>query len=356
MTQNPIVSKNPIVRKVVDGAAKNDILQLVVSRQLPLTEEEYLESLVYAMKHETFKIQALERLKEITESTKLNYVEKHEANPRVAFYILLESLNNHQTSIISKIIQNQMLPTDFLIKIAEKGDTATLELLLDNQIKLIAYPEIMEIMEKNPAITNFIQGKIHEIRSFYLTNESAAEIAVEDVLDDLKETMLLEDEQKAEQDTEEDEENMDISTVVEQKARNLIQEINNMSISERIKLALTGSKTQRMILIKDSNKMVSLAVMESPKLSIDEVAILAKNKSMPGEIIAKIARNREWTKNYPIVLELVQNPKTPIKSSLAFIKQLHLQDLRQVTQNRNINPVIRSLALNFYAQKTGIKQ
>ncbi len=364
MTPVQLISRNPIVRKIADGDAKDDILQMVVGRQLPLTEEEYLESLVFVMKHEMFKLQALECLKELTDSTKLSYVERRDGNPRVSYYILLESLNAHQTAIIGKIIQNQTIPPEFLIKIAEKADTAILEMLLENQIKLIAYPEIMEAMEKNPTITNFILGRIHEIRTFYLSKENAAEIPLEAVIDDLKETMLLDGEKKNGEEGEEndsesesdEEEDMDIALVIEKKAKSLIQEINNMSISERIKLALGGTKTQRMVLIKDSNKMVSLAVIESPKISIDEISILSKNKSLPSEIIAKISINREWTKNYPIMLELVQNPKTPIKSALSFIKQLHIQDLRQVTVNRNINPVIRSLAINFYSQKTGTKK
>ncbi|MCP5051402.1 MAG: hypothetical protein GY940_29820 [bacterium] len=360
MTAIQLVSKNPIVRKIADGEAKEDIFDLLMAKQLPFTEEEYLESLVFAMNTDTVKSQALEHLKAISESTKSGYLEKIRANHRVAFYILLEALGWKNSALIAKVVKNQALPHGFLLKIAEKGNEAMMEMLLDNQIKLIAYPEIMEVMEKNPAITKFIQGRIDSLREYYLTKESAEEIAAEDVLEDVRETLTLEQKKAAEsgeeEDDGEDQDSLDSLDLIEEKALTTLQEINNMTISERVKLAMTGTKTHRMILIKDNNKMVSLAVLECPKISPDEISILAKNKSLPGELVAKIARNREWTKNYSIALELVKNPKTPIKDALSFINKLHIRDLRGVSKDKNMNPVIRNLAVNLFSQKSGVKR
>jgi hypothetical protein len=365
MTKQPVqlISRNPIVIKIAEGSATDEVLEMLVHKQLPLTEEESLESLVFAMKTEGFKTQALELLKHISDSTKSSYVDKREASHRVAFYILLEALNWKKDSAIAKIIKNQIFPADFLVRIAQRGDPEMLEMLLENQIKLIAYPEIMEAMTKNPKITKFVLGRIQEIREYYLEQNIAEEIPAEEVLDEIKETLLKEQEnnpdalsQDDESDVEEDLDSLEGLEEVEQKALTTLQEINNMNIAERIKLAFNGNKTHRMILIKDTNKMVSLAVIESPKLSIDEVTQILKNKSIAGEIIGKIARNREWTKNYPVILELVQNPKTPVKDALSYIKKLHYRDLRQLTRNKNVSPVIRNLAFNYFSQKSGINK
>lgn len=372
MNEIRIVSKNPIVKKIADSDAKEDILEMLVARQLPFTEEEYLESLVFAMKTEAFKSKALEHLKEIKDGTKTSYVEKSGANHRVAFYVLLESLNWNKPAVVAKIIHNQAFPVEFLLKIAEKGSEAMLEMLLDNQIKMIAYPEIMDDIEKNPHCTNFIKGRIKELREYYLIGAKAEEIPAEEVMEDIKEVLTMEQEaanKQQTQDTAEAEEDsnledededfdddLDSLEDMEEKALTTLQEINQMNVSERIKLALSGTKTHRMILIKDPNKMVSLAVMESPKLSIDEVAVLAKNKSLAGELITKIANKREWTKNYPIMLELVQHPKTPVKQALSFVKKLHYRDLRMLTRNKNVNPVVRTLAVNYFTQKSGVNK
>lgn len=350
-----LISKNPLVQKIADEKANDELLELLLSKQLPFTEEEYLESLVFTVKNEKLKDKALSLLKKISESTKTNYIEKSKANHRVAYFLVLEALGKKNLKIITKVIQNQALPYEFLLKIAEKGDIAMLDSLLDNQIKLIAYPQIMDFMELNPEITNYIKGKVQEIREFYLKDGVAEEIPLEEVLDDVKE--IFTEGVATEEEMEEGEEELaEVPLdVVEEKALTELQMINKMSVSERMRLALVGNKTQRAILIKDRNKMVMTAVIESPKLSKDEVVLYVRNKSIPGEIIARIANSREWTKNYQIVLGLVKNPKTPVKSALGFIKTLHLRDLQLLLKDRNISPVIRNLAINFYQQKTKTK-
>jgi hypothetical protein len=359
MAQIKLISRNPLVRKIVEGEAKPEMLDMLFARQLPFTEEEYLESLVFLITNEKYKSKALAQLKKINESTKLTYIEKSEASHRVSYFILLEALGWKNNKIISKAIHNQAMPVEFLMKIAEKGDSSMLEMLLENQIKLIAYPDILELMENNPQINNFIKGKIKEVREFYLKAEAAEAIPAEEVLDDVKEVIVREQsdikekdkEATAEDDQKEEADSIEGLKEVEQKTLTTLQEINNMSISERIKLALTGSKTHRMILVKDSNKMVSLSVLESPKITPDEIIILAKNKSIASDIIARISRNREWIKNYSVIVELVQNPKTPVKSALSFVNRLHVRDLKLLSRNKNTSPVIREFASNLYSHR-----
>jgi len=355
MTEIKLVSKNPIVKKIAEGEAKQDMLDMVAARQMPFTEEEYLESLVFLLTNNNLKSTALKHLKSIPESTKLSYIEKSEANHRVGYFIVLEALSGKSHKLISKAIHNQALPVEFLMKIAEQGDTSVLEMLLDNQIKLIAYPEIMEIMEKNPGISNFIKGKINEIREFYLQADTAEEILAEEVLEEVTE-IIEQDQREGKETAKEGEEAEELAgrdklAGAKEKTMTTLQEINQMSISERIKLALIGSKTHRMILVKDPNKMVSLAVLESPKITTDEVIILAKNKSIGTDIIGRIARNREWIKNYSVIVELLGNPKTPVKDALTFVNRLHNMDLKLLSNNKNTSPVIREFAANLFSQR-----
>lgn len=352
-----IISKNPLVKKIVDGTAGQDLIDMLLDKQLPFTEEEYLEVLVFLLKDEILRDRASVRLKEIPDNVKTAYIEKPEANHRVAYYIIIEALSKKNRSIITRAILNQALPYEFLLKIAAYGDAHILEALLDNQIKLIAYPEILDEIEKNPQATSFIKGKIKEFREFYLAME-AEEIPAEEVLEEVKEIIVQEQQEAAKEksgegEAEKEEEGLQAIEQVGKKALNTLQEINNMNIAERIKLALAGSKTQRMILIKDANKMVSMAVLESPKIGIDEVLLLARDKSVAGEIIARVSQRRDWTKNYNVILELVQNPKTPIKDALSFVKQLHIRDLQLLSRDKNVNPTVRQLALNYHREKSG---
>jgi hypothetical protein len=347
-----LISKNPLVEKIVKGNANEEVLELLFEKQLPFTEEEYLECLVFILQTDHLKSKTLESLKSISENVKIKYVEKREANHRVSYYILLEALDTKNEDIIAKIIQNQVLPHEFLIKIAENGNTNMLEMLLENQIKMIAYPHIMDVMKENPEINNFILGKIKEIEDFYLSESKGDEISEEEIIEDIQEIVV-----KEEQVEESVEESEELSMLeIQEKVVTTLQRINEMSVQERVKLSITGTKTERMILVKDPNKMVALSVIESPKITEDEIGIIIRDKSISGEIVTRIANNREWTKNYPIVLGLIQNPKTPVKTALGFVKQLHLKDLNLILKDKNVHYVVRNLAQNIFKEKSSIKK
>ena len=339
------VSKNPLVLQISEGSANDELLQFLLDKKLAFTDEEYLESLVFVLPNLIFHDRALSMLSQISQSVKENYVQKKEANLQVAEFILNEALQTGYFNIMAMIIQNQHFPTEFLMRIAAKGKAVTLEILLENQIRMIAYPEIMEKMELNPECTPFINVKIKELREFYIKPQAAENIPEKDVLNEL--TSMIAQEQS---------EGEGISqAIIQQAAITTLQRINRMSISQRLRLALTGNKTERLILIKDTNRMVQLAVIESPKMADDEVLIHIRNLSLSGEIIGKIANSRDWTKNYTINLALVQNPKTPINRAISFIKKLHTRDLKLLIQDRNINPVIRNLAMNLQIAKERVK-
>jgi hypothetical protein len=342
---NPLVSKNPLVVQIAEGSANDELLEYLLQKKLAFTDEEYLESLVFVLPNLSFHDRTLAMLSQIPQSVKENYVQKREAQLQVAEFILNEALQADSFNTLTMIIQNQHFPTEFLLCIAAQSKAVILETLLENQVRLIAYPEIMEKMELNPECGQFIQGKIDELRNFYFQSQAAETIPEKNILTEL--VPMIAQEQS------EDERLSQGS--IQQKIMTTLQRINHMSISQRIRLALTGNKTERLILIKDANRMVQLAVIESPKMADDEVLIHTRNLSLSGEIIGKIANNRSWTKNYTVIMALVQNPKTPINRSISFINKLHTRDLKLLIRDRNINPVIRNLAMNLQRAKERVK-
>jgi hypothetical protein len=342
---NAVVSKNPLVLQIAEGSANDELLQFLLDKKLAFTDEEYLESLVFVLPNLNFHDRALAMLGQIPQSVKENYVQKKEAQLQVAEFILQEALQGDYFNTLALIIQNQYFPPEFLLRIAAQGKAVILETLLENQVRMIAYPEIMEKMELNPECGQFIRGKINELREFYFKYQTSETIPEKDVLNEV--ASIIAKEQGKDEGLSQ--------VVIQQTAMTALQRINRMSISQRIRLALTGDKTERLILIKDSNRMVQLAVIESPKMADDEVLIHTRNLSLSGELVGKIANNRDWTKNYTIILALVQNPKTPIHRAISFIKQLHSRDLKMLIQDRNINPVIRNLAMNLQKEKERIK-
>jgi hypothetical protein len=124
----------------------------------------------------------------------------------------------------------------------------------------------------------------------------------------------------------------------------LLQQLQKMSFTDRIKAAMRGSREMRALLIRDPNKMVAAAVLSSPKVSDAEIESFAKMATVSEEILRTIAMNRAWLKNYGIVVALTRNPKTPVALSLNLLNRLIDRDLSVLSNDRNIPDPVRTAA------------
>jgi len=135
------------------------------------------------------------------------------------------------------------------------------------------------------------------------------------------------------------------------KRTTAIQRTQRMSVVEKVKAALTGSKEERMILIRDSNKLVARAVMQSPKLSENEVENYASMKDICEDALRVITLNRKFMKLYVVVRALVNNPRTPIDVGLHLLPRINEFDLKRLAFNRNVSDVIRHTAEKIVRRK-----
>jgi hypothetical protein len=131
----------------------------------------------------------------------------------------------------------------------------------------------------------------------------------------------------------------------------LLQRINSMTPAEKIKTALTGNQEERLLLIRDSNKLVARAVLGSPKLSDAEVEAFAMMKNVTEEVLRQIAMNRAFMKRYTVAVALVNNPRTPLDVTLPLINRINERDLKNLSLNKNVPETLRGLALKLYKQK-----
>ena len=137
----------------------------------------------------------------------------------------------------------------------------------------------------------------------------------------------------------------------QRKPATVLQRTHRMSVLEKVKAALTGSQEERMILVRDRNKLVARAVMQSPKLSDREVENFAAMKDVCEEVLRLIAANSKFMKLYVVVRALVNNPRTPIDVGLPLLKRTKDQDLKWLVFNRNVSDVIRHAAEKIIRQK-----
>jgi hypothetical protein len=125
-----------------------------------------------------------------------------------------------------------------------------------------------------------------------------------------------------------------------------------MPISSKIRLATLGSSNQRAVLIRDANKLVSMAVIKSPGIRESEVMQYSKYRSLPEEALRYMASKRDWIKHYPVKMNLVQNPRCPIEYALRFLTHLRPPDLRAIERDRNVPNAISRAAKQLREKRT----
>ncbi len=143
--------------------------------------------------------------------------------------------------------------------------------------------------------------------------------------------------------------------VTPEQRQSLQQKIQAMSTGERLKLAMRGNREARVILIRDSSLMIRRYVLSNPRISEEEIVMLARNRQVDRELLDVICRDNEWLNNYQVRLAVVKNPKTPLTVALKHLSTLMMRDLRQMAKSKNIPTAINSAAKRIVLRSGGDK-
>ena len=130
-----------------------------------------------------------------------------------------------------------------------------------------------------------------------------------------------------------------------------LQKISKLDVKGRIQLAMKGNKEERSILVRDGTKVVALAVLDSPKVTDSEVEKFASQRNVLESVLRGIPLKRRFMKHYAIVRNLAFNPRTPIDVSITLVKNLLVQDLKNLSGNKEVSETVRKSALRLFKQK-----
>ena len=126
--------------------------------------------------------------------------------------------------------------------------------------------------------------------------------------------------------------------------QNIYAQILRMTMAEKIKVALRGNRDARMILIRDTNKLLRRFVLMNPRIGEDEVIAVTRNKSADDELLRMITERREWMRNYQVRLGLATNPKSRLPVALRQVGTLDERDLRLIAKSKNVPAAIAAQA------------
>lgn len=272
--------------------------------------------------------------------------------------------------VLQPVVLNSMCDTDTLVRVArESDDVPVLEIVANNQARLLTSPPLVEALFFNRAVR---ASTVDRVLDFAARNgmklpgipeyeavvaairgdlpSSEVEAAAQDAKFAEAQAALAElTGSKSEEEVEAIAEQIADAEARaargepaadegegEKRSMSAAGRIRDLNVAQKVRLALMGNATERQILIRDTNKIVARAVIRSPAISDTEAMGYAKNKSLLEEVVSYIANNKKWTRHYQMKLLLVQNPKTPLGEALRFLSHLRVNDLRQVARSKGI--------------------
>ena len=270
-------------------------------------------------------------------------------------------------ALLDGVILNTATPDEAIAGLADQVDAEQIEAILINLMRLLRCPGILEALEKNPRTTRDTRRRLAEIRVEFFEKRntfvpvspfSASEISTPTagstsgnrVEPEEIHAVLTEDSPDAVVDAtvrllEQDGEEIHAERVT------ALQKIARMTVAERVQLAMKGSRDERLILIRDANKVVARAVLQSPKISENEVEWIAQMRNVNEEVLRIVGTSRAWAKNYSVIHNLARNPRAPIAVTLPLLNRILIRDLKTLARNKNIPEVIRKNAQRMAATR-----
>lgn len=133
--------------------------------------------------------------------------------------------------------------------------------------------------------------------------------------------------------------------------QSLYKQVMEMTVPEKIKLALTGNREARILLLKDANRVVLTAVVNSPKITDEEIIRICQSRNVSEEVLRMIAARKEMLKKYPVKLGLATNPKTPVPLAVHLLNSVSEMDLRSIAKSKNVSSVVSRVARKILSER-----
>ncbi len=280
-------------------------------------------------KDEGVSAEAKKSIRDCTDELMLRALEK-KLDPVLLRSLYTSYRENH--AIGAAVASNPGADEPLLYAIARSAPLEVISVFGENKGALLTCPPLLEGLKKNPEAPQALIER------------------VEGILKDLpREVEPVVPSPHNEEEPSPDYGFMDEDT--EGDRLNVYKLVSSLTAGEKIKLALTGQKAVRELLIKDKNKIVAMSVLKNPRITDQEVVRIASSKTSSDDILREIANRREWIKSYAVKMAIVFNSKTPLNYSLKFLDFLYDRDLKKVANSKNVPGVLANSARQKLSRK-----
>ncbi len=264
---------------------------------------------------------------------------------------------------VELILLNPATPDETIARLAPIVSPRLVDIVRQNELRLLRHDEIVRQLCRNPnALASTIDGAcdfcvrngltlldvpqmIEAHKRVHGVDPSAkppepAETAVA-LMAEYRDELAQDVERPMRQETEEE----------ANRRLTITQRVIKMSVAQKIKLATLGNREARNILLRDSNKLVCMAVATSPRITDGEILGIANSRTVHSDVLRHVYTNRDFLKTYAIRTSLVKNPKVPLPTALRLMQSLQERDIKELARDRNIPQTIQAQAKAWIMKK-----
>lgn len=297
-------------------------------------------------------------------------------NPALAPWVIdaLLPLFTSDAKTMERILALPQISNETVAYAASRASEAVAELIATNEQKLLAHPTIIEALYMNKATRMSTADRVLELAVRHklelsgipayreaaqaIVNELIAEPQPEPTYDDVLfvETEIIATEVNAKLDAASEDTHETDEETGEERVKEVVKPLHaqlaQMTVSQKIRRAMLGSATDRMLLVRDNNKLVAAAAIKSPTIQENEVVRISASRNVSDDVLRLIAIDGNWARSHQIKLNLVMNPRTPFAFSSRLIQHLREHELKALAKSKNVTGAVMTAAKQILERRT----
>lgn len=270
--------------------------------------------------------------------------------------------------VIEKLLRMPRIAGAALELLAAGADERAGELIATNEELMLRHPLVIEKLYLNKRVRMSTADRLIELcvrngielsipafkeAALAIKNELIVEPSDEPTYDDvlfkeaheLAEKLALGDDEDTHEVDEEGEEQ------VKEKVKPLYARLAEMTVSQKIRCATLGTAAERLLCVRDANRLVAAAAAKSPLLKEPEAVQISASRVVSEDVLRILALNRDFTRNYQIKLNLVSNPRTPFTFASRLVPLLREAELKTLSKSKNVSGAIATAVRQQLSKK-----
>lgn len=248
-----------------------------------------------------------------------------------------------EKAVLEGVLQHRAVADATLVWLARRVMPDLQDVLVTNQARLLAAPAIVESLFENPDLSTDIRRRADEfLEEFFLKKERDEGEPLPEAEE--YEGPVVPAPAAPAASAVPSGTGAEAAAPEEEVSKDVLVRLTALPVSQRIRVAFRGTREERLFLVRDTNRLVSTAVLKSPKTNEADAEVIANMKSVSEDVLRAVAQRREWMKKYSLMAAIVKNPRSPIDVTLPLILRLSPRDQTTLSTDRNIPEAVRVTA------------